>query len=83
MSLLGGSLVLYSFNHFASIPKRIDFFPYFPILYQQCLFTNMCVVEREVLLLCSVISAFSSLSKNCLEILDAFRYSDVVWGLHN
>ena len=31
-------------------------------------------------LLCSVISAFPSLSKNCLQMLDTFRYSYVVCG---
>jgi len=28
-------------------------------------------------------TAFPVPSRNCLERLDDFRYSDVLWGLHN
>ena len=77
--IIGCSFVLYCYNSFASIHKRIDFFSYFPLLYTQCLIKCVCVcVCKKVLLLCSVMSAVPVPSKNCLEKLDDFRHSGVL-----
>ena len=59
---VGCNSVLHSFNQFACIHKPIDLSS-FPLLYTQCLITCECVCvcvcagERNVLLLCSVMTA--------------------------
>jgi len=40
-------------------------------------------VKGKGFLFCSVMSAFAVPSRNSLERFDEFRYSDVLWGLHN
>jgi len=74
-------LLLYLFDFIQK--ERI--FPYFSLLYTQCLILCMClsVLERKVLLLCSVMSAVPVPSKNSLENLDDFRYNGLLGGLQN
>jgi hypothetical protein len=83
-----GVVFLYSFNQFAFILETIEVF-YFPLLYTQCLIAYVCVCvcvcaeEIKVLLLCSELLAVPSISKKCLEVLDAFRHSGVLCWLQN
>jgi len=70
------SLLLYLFDFI----QKDRIFPYFSLLYTQCLILCMClsVLERKVLLLCSVMSAVPVPSKNSLENLDDFRYNGLL-----